>query len=302
MAWQLKGSPKTVRVTNKLAKEWVEMGAAHVDRPLSERRMQVYEKIMAAGGFRPVAWAKAYCKETGQWYRVNGKHTSTLYSTADLKNLPDQYVVVEEYEADTVEDVARLYATFDSRSQTRTVGDINRSFAAAIPELAPMTDRLINLAVGALAFNIWPTTEGGFAGKAYKQPVERAELLFDHVPEVVWLNQILPNTASRNHLWRMPVAAAMIGTWGKSKAAATEFWTAVRDETGGNPDLPDRKLARWLLTIGADGTGKHTRTRVRYRPEAREFYVRSIHAWNAWRAGKTTELKYYTQADIPAIK
>ena len=34
----------------------------------------------------------------------------------------------------------------------------------------------------------------------------------------------------------------------------------------------------------------------------REFYVKCIHAWNAWRRNETTNLNYYADADVPAIK
>jgi len=33
----------------------------------------------------------------------------------------------------------------------------------------------------------------------------------------------------------------------------------------------------------------------------REFYVRSIKAWNAWRKKETTDLKYFPDAKIPAV-
>lgn len=292
MGWELKGKPVTMRVTAKLAKEFAEMEAAHVDRPLSERRLQVYRKVREQGGFRPVSWARAYCKETEQFYRVNGKHTSTLF--ADGQNPETLYVVVEDYDCDTLGDVAKLYATFDSQSQTRTMADINRSFAAVIPELAAYDSWFLGLAVSALNFNVTDPehTRGGAA--------ERAEVLFDSVDVCVWLKELLGDRGKHAHLHRVPVVAAVLGSYRKTKSGATEFWAAVRDETGAHPNLPDRRLAKFLCTT----MGKSARSdgiAQRFRTSAREYFVKSVRAWNAWRKGETTDMKYSPTHKIPAF-
>jgi hypothetical protein len=295
MGWELKGTPKTFRVTTRLATEFASMDAAHADRPLSERRLQVYRKVREQGGFRPVTWAKAWCEETGQYYRVNGKHTSTLFS--DGQNPENLYVVVEEYNCKTLEDVARLYSTFDSQNQTRTTTDINRSFAAAIPELADMDTRLVNLLVGALAYQSNPSVKSGHDRGT---PAERAELLFDHVEFCVWAAKVLGDRSKNQQLWRVPVVAAMFGCYSRAKLAATSFWLAVRDETGVSPELPDRKLARFLGQMRVS-VGAHSNIPKRFRLTPREFYSKSVRAWNAWRKKETTDLKYFPDAKIPAF-
>lgn len=292
MGWSLKGTPKTLKVTARLAKEFAEMEAAHVDRPLSERRLQVYRRVRASGGFRPVTWAKAWCAETEQFYRVNGKHTSTLF--ADGEGLDGLYAVVEEYACDTLEDVAKLYGTFDTQSQTRNATDVNRSFAATIPELAACDTRFVNLMVSALNFD--PADPNHARGT----PAERAEVLFDNVEVCVWAQDFLARSDKTIHLCRVPVAAALIATYGKSKSAAREFWSAVRDETGATPEAPDRKLARFLLT-SASHHGAHKDKPSRFRVLPREFYCKCVKSWNAWRKGETTDLKYFVDAKIPAL-
>lgn len=109
MSWKLISRPKTQKVTKALAKQFAEMDAAPHDRPLSERRLQVYTRLLNEGQFRPVAWTLATCRETGGTYRINGKHTSVMLS--NLEDIPEFYVTIEEYSCDTLEDVARLYAT-----------------------------------------------------------------------------------------------------------------------------------------------------------------------------------------------
>lgn len=293
MGWELKGKPQTVKVTNKLAKEWAEMDAAHTDRPLSERRLQVYEKVLADDAFRPVTWAKVYCKETGAWVRVNGKHTSTLFSSADLKG-KELYVTIEEYECDALDDVAKLYATFDSRQMVRTTSDINRSFAAVIPELAGIGANTIDVAVSGMAWHFFPTTPT-------KEPsAEKAERLFEYSPFVLWLQDVLVggDTDVAVRLRRAPVVGAMMGGYMKSKSAATEFWKSVRDGTDPSPKSPSRKLQMFLTMKAIDrATGSHRPDRLK--GSQREFYVRCVHAWNAWRRGENTELRYYADAKLP---
>lgn len=310
MGWELTGKPLTTRVTHKLAKEFAELEAAHTDRPLSERRLNVYRRVLDEGGFRPVTWARAWCVETEQWYRVNGKHTSTLFASVDAAKLADVYAVVEMYRCDTLEDVAKLYATFDSQTQTRNAGDVNRSFAAVIPELKDFDVRTVNLFVGALNYARFPAACGGGGGPtrdgslpgAPTTAAERAEILFDCVDECLWLHGLLGDMGRHRHLCRIPVAAAAVGCWRKAKKDAGEFWAAVRDETGERPDLPDRKLARWLLQHHVKhGVGAASGP-ARYRVLPREFYVRCVHAWNAWRRKEKTELRYFPAAKIPAFQ
>ena len=51
MSWKLIDRPKTLKVTKTLAKQFCEMEPAPHDRPLSERRLQVYQKLMNQGQF-----------------------------------------------------------------------------------------------------------------------------------------------------------------------------------------------------------------------------------------------------------
>lgn len=299
MGWQIKGPPKTVKVTNELAKKWADMPAAHVDRPVSERRLIAYRRMAQEGGFRPITWAKVYCKEIDDTFRVNGKHTSTVFSTLDLSKLPAEiYATIEDYECDTIEDVAQLYSTFDSQLQTRNSSDINRAFAATIPELKDHGVAFINLMVGGIAYATWPSGTGGNSGQT---AAERAELLFDNVTFCLWCHGILDAmTKATRHLQRVPVVAAMFMTYQRAKQASTDFWSAVRDATGTTPDTPDRKLEKFLSTTRALGGRSTGSIPTRYRITPREYLVKCLRAWNAWRKKETTNLNYSPEHKIPA--
>lgn len=302
MSWRLLDRPKTQKVTRTLAKQFAEMEPAPHDRPLSERRLQVYHRLLAEGQFRPVTWASALCKETEDVYRVNGKHTSTLL--AGLEKVPEFFVTIEEYEADTLEDVAKLYATFDRVCRAAAPIDIYLSFASTVEELKDIPPHLIKLAVPSLAYEKWGQDSYS------KTPAERAELVFDDAAAVLWIAGIMARDDGRKFvpdaakLRRQPVVAAMFTTMRKSMKAATEFWSAVRDETGPQPTCADRKLAKYLLTTGtivSSGSSSRNPRKKVIKSNNREIFVKCLHAWNAWRKNETTNLNYHADAKVPAI-
>jgi hypothetical protein len=303
--WKVVGKPVSVPVTKELIAEWRGMKRVKKERPLTEKRVGLHRKSLREGTLRPVTWSKVWCEETGEWLAVNGKHTAEmLWRELEAGNeevVLGMVVTLEEYWAETLEDVARLYATFDSRVMMRTAGDINASFAGTLGELTGVGRQTINLAVAGMAFHEWPGSQGG----GHKQATERAELMLECPEFVVWLDAVMTEGGKREgartaaHLRRRPAVAAMYGSWKKDREGAGRFWRAVRDETGATPALACRRLARYLRETGVD-TGNGSKRGKRADP--REMYVKCIHAWNAWRRGVWTALQYHADAPIPAFK
>lgn len=295
MGWKYSEKVKTILATPTLVKEFCEMEPAPHDRPLSERRLLVYERILLAGEFRTVTWASCICKETGTTYRVNGKHTSMLL--LGRKPFPEFYVTLERYTADRLTDVANLYNTFDSGLASRSVSDVNAAFAATVPALKEIPLRVIGLCVNAIAFHKWSETE-----IRRISPAEKAEELLDNQDFVEWVAPILKGGAGagiNNVRWigRAPVVQAMLATYRRHKAESDEFWWAVRQESAPKTEDPSRALARYLVRVVTGGRGVPNRRIV----TNREVYVKCLHAWNAWRNDETTNLNYYAKADIPKV-
>jgi hypothetical protein len=298
MAYELIGTPRTEKVTQALAIRFRDMDPVPHDRPLNPKRVEAYRKMLNAGLFRPVQWATVHCNETQATYRVNGKHTSNLF--AEFDKLPQPiHATIEHYHCDDIDDVARLYATFDSRTQVRTTNDINRAFAAIDDDLALIPAKIVNLCVTAIAYCRH--------GDSYHvvPAAERAEcLLEDHNKVFVqWAHEILGNSANEatRLLWRSPVVAAMHACYQKSRRDAMEFWLAVRDGTGPSNSTPDRVLNRFLLAKAVNSGKQPAASRKKSALSSpREMYVKCLHAWNAWRRDTTTDLKYHAQAKIPA--
>ena len=289
-------SCEVVPLTRALAEMFAEMPPAPNDRSLKEWRVEEYRQEVAAGRFRPPEWASANCLETGLTYRVNGKHTSVLFTR--LESIPPGLeVVVGSYECPTLLDVADLYSSFDSRSQGRTVGEINCLYAAAVPELTRLPRRLIDACAAAIQLH---AANGMLRASQSVSRSVRGQELVREAPFVLWVASVITDTSKYKYLTRAGVIAAMLATYRKSQRDATSFWEAVRDETGNTPDAPDRQLARWLaLTTVHAGTGPTVKSR---RADAREFYVRSVHCWNAWRRKDSLKiLKYHADAKLPAV-
>lgn len=292
--WKLVGPPAVKKLTHALCNEFREMQPAPGDRRLDDRRVNRHKQSISKGRFRPCVWATVHCKETNQTYRVNGKHTSTVMSELNGE-LKHHFAVIERYEADTLLDVADLYATFDSRDTLRTTGDINRSYSHSIEAIADVDSNTINLSVTAIAIATW-----GINYSAVR-PESRAELLEANQDFVLWMNDMLHGCASadRRAIRRSPVASAMYKTWRKDKKAAHTFWTLVRDGSGDKHTSPDRKLHKFLLTACVNSpNGGHVGSE---RCTQREMHVKCLHAWNAWRRGSTTDLKFFAKAEDPKV-
>jgi hypothetical protein len=294
MSWKMTGEPKTRKLTRSLAEEFTGMTPAPGDRPINATRSAVLKRAFDTKQFRTAEWAVAYCEATKQKYRVNGKHTSTILSQTNGDFPKNLSVIVEEYHCDTLDDVAALYATFDTRVSARTTGDINHIYAGIVPELSEVTGKEINTVISGISFAIWET--------AYSShPVEeRAQLIVAHADFGLWFSNLLkghPNSA-RNTLTRVAVAAAMFRTWTKSKVAASDFWGAVRDESDTKPSDPTRKLAKFLTSVRLASRSTFKSTSV----SSREIFVKSIHAWNAWRDNTATDMKYYPASKTPTVK
>lgn len=296
MAYELVGTPKTEKVTQELAIRFRDMDPVPHDRALNPKRVDAYRKMLAAGLFRPVQWATVHCNETQATYRVNGKHTSNLF--AEYQELPQAvHATIEHYHCDNLDDVARLYGTFDSRTQVRTTNDINRAFAAVDDDLRDLPTKLVNICVSGIAYAIY--------GEHYSRQsaTDRAEALLDDENKtfVAWAHDILGNkNDTTRHMWRSAVVSAMYMSFRKSRRDANEFWLAVRDGTGASNKSPDRVLQRFLLARGISPNGGDQKKRKQGVVGAREMFVKCLHAWNAWRRDTTTDLKYHAQARIPA--
>jgi hypothetical protein len=297
MSWN-EESIKVVKLTPALCKEFASMQTAPNDRPFSDKRRQFLEEQVRLGKFRTASFASVLCEETGVTYRVNGKHSSTLFAGMNGEFPNDIRCIVERYTAKTLRDVADLFSTFDPQESARKQGDINAAFAGSDPELRDLPRKIINLAVTGISYANW---EGNYHGHDSR---ERAMLSIDNASFVQWLYLVVDNSRKEfKFLRRGSVVAAMFKSFSRSHRAASDFWEEVREASNPDTKSPSRVLNRYLLTTvvgsqrksskGADSVDNDT---------LHAMYVRCLHAWNAYRTSTTTTLKYYPDKPTPAVK
>jgi len=291
--WRKSESTKVLKATKSLATEWANMEGVPNDRLLDPVREARRKKDLDEGRLRDIEWSKCFCEETGKWYRINGKHTSNMLSKQET--IPsDLQIAVQTYHADTLADAADLYATFDDRSSLRTLGDISKATMAAVPELVEFPKKFIGLAVTGMSLAI-----DGIPPPKRISAADKARRLVTDTQFVIWLHEIFISEKTAKHLWRGPVVAAIYSTYQKNRKDAFQFWILVRDETSTSPNTADRKLARWLNSVSIDnGQGaiapRHKKTNTK------ECMAKCLTAWNAWRKGMPSDLKYYPEKRIPA--
>jgi len=287
------------KATKAGAKDTAETPAYQGDCKLYDDHVTMLASEMEAGNFHVCIWA--FTTLGGKKYRINGKHTSLAMLGVAAEKLARIKVCRLQFTCDTAEDIAALYSTFDSMESSRKARDIYQMYAAGISDLRTLPSRVRDVAISGLALWKWDRNTSKHSAK------ERAQLLVEHGPAVVFVDSIFRdkdgNTAQDGHrlLLRASVTAAMAATFSVSQRDARLFWTEVRDGSNPAPRSPSRVLQKWLLS-SAVTMGRGAGMRGRKQDSRRGMFVRCLHAWNAWREGTVTDLKYYDNAKVPALK
>lgn len=284
--------PKWKIATQNLAKQFRDMQRYPHDREIQPKRCEFLRAAIKSGLFHGAEWVSAHCKETGETYRVNGKHTSNvlceLYEAEE--EFPEVRVWVREFNCETLADVAQLFASYDPKESARSKNDILRSFAVTENVTADLSPRWLSLLTSGLAYAEWEQSYNKLS------PKEQSLWLLQNkkfVPFAVSLFESDPK--GTKHIQRMPVVAAMFKTWKTDSEAAADFWSRVGDDSNEEKGSVVRTLAQWLLKHKI-GAVKATSESV----SAREAYCRCILAWNAWREKEDQTARFAEGMETPA--
>lgn len=270
--------PKVVEITRELAIKMAAMTRSPRERAINDRRKDFLKEKVLSGKFHTCIWASVKCRETGVIYRVNGQHTSELFSNWEGE-LPKVYAVLESVECDTLSEVAILWAQYDNLRSARSRTDINVAYAGAIPELEHLSKAVINVVIGSLAME-----EHGYRNGRVDQE-EKAALLFKDTDFALWFGSMIISEETRRLLNKSQIGNAMLACWRIDPKIATKFWIEVRDGTNKWADSPSRILNKFLLN--------HALIRGKsYSVSPHEMRNRCILAWNAYR-NKSKVIKPY---------
>jgi len=244
------------------------------------------EDAFIEGLFHDPDWAIVWFR--GRKMRANGKHSSLFLAGLNGDFPKGLSVRIQQFECDTEIDLATLFAQFDPSRSVRTRGDNINVHRAIEPTLREVSQTSTACAVAGLT---WLLRQD--AGVTFKES-DQLQLVHSHAEFIAWVDQYV----GMRRLKRTGVVAAMFATWSKDATAAKAFWDHTREQDHEDPKHPTRKLGRFLELSILDPTDPQTKQKW----DTRAFYVKCIHAWNAFRAGEGTDLKYHPTAPLPKVR
>ena len=250
---------KSITITKDKCLEIAMMDEVRGDRLLDEKKVKDYHKKIMNGEFSTPLWVVTYCHETGMWYRVNGQHTTNAYlrvfdSTGFLPS--NQGAFSEEYESETLQDVANLYSRYDSPSMTRHQNNINRVQASTVLELQGIPDSYLNKVISGISFS---KSGGGSYGASNRD--EKSRLCHIHKDMMVWYYGVYKHSDAHKQIMRRgPVVATVFEVYELHKENADDlrhvesFWYSV---ASGKSDwnAPAKWLREYLLHTPAGRNG-----------------------------------------------
>lgn len=142
-------SDKNVAITRKLALEVAGMDACTAEVPYYAEHAEYLATLFESGRYHAARWALAYCHADGRWYRVDGKHTATLFATGRVL-LDGREARVIRVECDTFQDVIDFFNEFDQSECARDSKEVNMSIKASIVEFRDLSNDVINKCVSGI--------------------------------------------------------------------------------------------------------------------------------------------------------
>lgn len=259
-------------------------GDRHRDAPQGKARVAWLDRLLAEGKFHSPKWA--FARLGGIQYRVNGGHSSFMLANTNHRFPNGMSVVLDEFTCKTQSDLADLFDQFDNRHSLRTLTDKVNAHKACDDIIRSVSATDVKNAVSGIAWYLFNV------GDAAAMDEDRRIRLMHEFPEfVAWAAAFVRPRGFR----RSGVVAAMFATSETNRLAATQFWQHVTEEDHADNQNPTRSLAKFLVASIGDGhNGKS-----KWPPRA--FYVKCVHAWNAWRDGRGTDLSYYPTAPFPKV-
>ena len=299
--YKLKSST-TVEFTPDFAEKFLSLsefvvGDEKLDRNLDNQHAIRLAREMLGGRFLWEQVNLVTCVCDGITYRLNGQHCSWARLAAHDEGLdPKTRSPVRRlhYEAETVADMRRLYASLD-RGKSRNNNNQVVAWLAGTEEFEGYSKQTLQLLAHGIGTWQW---ESKHTRKLHGGDERSLLLLTKHHKVAMQVGTIIKGAkpSDAKHVRRAPVIGAMFATFAKAPHMASEFWVTVRDGLGiGSKSDPRHTLRNLLLSSGlqksvvANGDNKILLSE--------EMYRACIIAWNAWRQGRDLKQIRVNMAD-----
>jgi hypothetical protein len=286
-------SRKVKPFTHQLAKWYLALNSLPGERPIGDEHVEKLFGELDRGSFLGELSVIATGKVGNTIYQLNGRHTCTAMLKYNGKR---SYEITHlQYELPTLEKAGELYAKFDPNWAGRTFPHILRAWLRTHGFGEDYGMRLMTLFCSAATFDFVGKNPFGMKkviGLDKVELIKKYPTILRAVLEIIGDNQ-----KSSAHLRKLPVMCAIFQTVKKSERAAKMFWIAVRDGENLSKQEPAKKLETYLR----ENTFNRGMAAVCPKRKAgfREMYAKCIHAWNAYRNGSTTDMKFYPNAKLP---
>jgi hypothetical protein len=269
--------------------------ATPVEREFDEKWAKEIRERVLKGLAVSFFWAVADLPLDGKIMRLrmNGNHSSwALNELLKDGELPHSLAIhLDTYSVSDKDGAVLLFRQFDNRKSSRTKEDISGAYQCFHETIRGCKRAVAKLAVEGTA---WYRRE--IQGIAVPSGDELYELFNQSQlhPFILMADMVIDSKS--NELKRVPVAAAMYGTWLDDGRKATDFWKLValgskRSVTDAASDLDDE-----LVRIKTEKDGKE---KVR----AGDLYAKCAKAWTAFLDGsRVANFKVNTKAKgLPVI-
>ena len=289
-----------VDMTRELASEFAQMTAAPGDRPLKKNIVKMLEQAASAPDtIHPYTWAACYCRETHTRYRINGKHGSHVFAKPEVP-IKGVRIAIESYEADTLADVADLYATFDRPESRRSSADLNRSYAGVDEDLKTIPQNFTKSCTAGVAI-----AKFGTYYLRHTTGPQRSQLALQQHRDFVLFMWRLSEGNRAIFSKAATVAAIFLGYYGTEgvegdPGLTEEFWTAVRDGAGTDPKSPDRQLRDWLLSHKSANPTRRTKSRL-HSVACDEVLDKCMKGWKAWKRNRSATTPVSARTSNPGV-
>lgn len=282
-------STDSVELTKEYATEILELADFPGERPLRQRHVDRMLDAMRRGTFRWewVSLITCRCKESvgdkpaGTLFRMNGQHT--CWARIDLDSRARAPVKMLRYTAQTEQDVRQLYASID-RGAARTKAHVIGSYLIDTDEFTGIKKKTLSVVAAGMARWLWESKDQRMR---YDGDDIAFLMLTEHlvVCQTVCKFMNILRENDHRHLFRAPVAAAMLAMFSKVPTKAAEFWQTVADGTGfERQDDARLRLRNYLMTTGVDvGRG----SKMDHTVDQETMYRACLTCWNAWRKDRT---------------
>lgn len=281
-------SRKIKQVTPDLAAQFLAANSYAGQRPMRKKQIKAITAAVETKRFLTGSIAVAHQGwNGGDLMLANGQHQCTVVVETGLPI----NAVIEEYNCKTPEDFADLYRQFDNNAG-RSLAEI------AIPEAAALKlnwrKNFITALLSAVSF---------LENQNGMHKNERVTFIRKYLKEGNFIKDIISaaTDSDTKHLRRSPVIAAMIVTFKKCAADAEVFWEQVRDGDNLPASSPALRLRNYLLSTSISfGRGVNAES-LNASASVKEMYAKCLVAWNAYRSGGTTQLKYFPGKEIKVL-